>query len=196
MSLTSGHRYSRAAIAGFGLFWIVVAGVGYAFVHARSQEFAVGMYVIAGLGLLSVLVQAAQFAKHGEVLATFPIPGAPGGKLTGTVRFPKPLDARHAKATLRCKHVYWRRQRGDEEDYRSEDLVWSSAMLAPIRRVGAQSECRIEFRLPPDAQPSTSLTTGSGTQGTGFYWELEVTADVPGLDLERSFIVQVVKIPA
>jgi hypothetical protein len=195
MALTTGNRYSRASVWGWGLVAVALAGFGL-WLHARAFGFAVGLYVISALTLAWVAMQAAQFAKHGDVVATFAAPGMPGGKLAGVIRFPKPLDARHARATLRCTHVYWHRQRGEEEEHRNEDLVWSRVMLAPIRRAGAGCECRVEFALPMDAQPTSSLNTSSGTQGPGIYWELEVTVDVPGLDLERSFIVQVGKSPA
>lgn len=148
--------------------------------------------------LLGALYYTVAWFAHGDVRLQVIGPVYPGGRLVAVVRVPKPLvGARSIRATLRCTEVY-RGEPHPKSGYRPvlESPVWSIKTSFPVTRRGRTSECRIEFDVPADAL----LTSGSvdifGNRIPGSYWDLAIHADVPGIDLVRSFPVRVGLAPA
>lgn len=86
------------------------------------------------------------------------------------------------RATLRCIQERWetrRTGRNRHEMQVAQWALWESRCEVPA---GART---VEFMLPPDA-PGTSLATRPAR-----YWELELEAEVPGVDYRALFLVPV-----
>ena len=154
-----------------------------------------GIFFLIGLTwLLATVYHTLEWFKFGDTRLEFMGRVFPGGKLTAVLRVPQPVvGTRTLKATLQCKHVYW----GGTADTKSirEDVVWSLERDFPVLTRARKSECRIEFEVPGDAELTTATTGVGGGQNPGHYWELAIHADVPGIDLMRSFLVPVVAPP-
>jgi len=149
--------------------------------------------------LLGAVVLTVQWARFGDVKLDGGDPAFLGAKLSAVLRtrFGK---VREVTASLHCKRVAWR------DDFMSgygqghlpeEESVWSRTGRFPV--IGGQ--CRIEFDVPADAEPSRPHEYNRADrqikmqwQTPGFTWQLDVRIDT-GIGLQRSFFVEVVPAP-
>jgi hypothetical protein len=156
-------------------------------------------FIIGVVWFLGALYYTMAWLAHGDVRLQVLGPVYPGGRLVAVVRVPKLLvGARTLRATLRCMEVY----RGEpipKAWYARpilERSVWSIKGGFPVVTRGRTSECRIEFDVPADALLTTGSVDVFGNPIPGSYWDLAIYADVPGIDLVRSFPVRVGLAPA
>jgi len=153
--------------------------------------FFVGICWFLGAVLLTV-----QWVRFGDVKLDVADPVVLGGKLRAVLRtwFG---EVREVTASLHCKRVEWK------ESFMSEDghghlpeqkSVWSRTGRFPV----SGGQCRLEFDVPADAEPSRPHEYNFGDrrvkmqwQTPGFRWSLDVRVDT-GIGLQRTFYVEVV----
>ena len=192
MAATSKTRIGVGAL----LFYCLMSGAflfGGRFAWKESAHVVGGVLLVIGaVLLLATIYHTLELLKYGDLHLAIETRPFPGGKLVALVRAPGGIGgARELTATLHCKHVYWRTNMGQSGSSLSEDVVWSTERQFPVSVRLGRSHCRIEFDLPADAQVSTTSTIAGGGQSPGHYWEVCVHADVPGIDLMRTFLIPV-----
>lgn len=139
----------------------------------------------------------------------------PGGQLVALLRIhDKATAAREIEAEIRCQHVTWSKgakwstwiEENGETSWgrnviKNELAVWTSRKGFPLLRRGLGASAEISFDIPDDARP-TDFPRDRGDESAlmrfrregeelqHFHrWEIVVVAQVPGIDLERSFAV-------
>lgn len=141
----------------------------------------------------------------------------PGGKLGVTLQFARqPSVISELEATLRCeaRRYYHNPFKGIRLTGPIE-AVWTQSRRLVLARRSGSATCDAEFDLPADAKPSDlpgeryndkqpsvdndeyppSDSIEIDTYRTFHTWRLTFTADVPGVDLERTFRVCVAPAP-
>jgi uncharacterized protein DUF6498 len=126
--------------------------------------------------------------KFGDVRVT--LDGAAptlGGVLAGRIQLPRAAAAaRHIRAELVCiEEVLSQDAKG--RTARSEKRVWYRELPFPVRREGARNVAAFQLRIADEPVIE---------RGVAYKWQLKITADVPGVDLSRSFPVEVAQRPA
>jgi hypothetical protein len=183
---------------GFGalLFYYLFSGAFLWFGRFAWKEGAsvIGgiLFIVGLIFLVATVYHTLELFKYGDLHLEIETRPFPGGKLVALIRAPSGIGgARTLNATLQCKYVYWRSNVDGRGRSISEDVVWSTEKEFPVTARLGRSQCRIEFDVPADAQSSTTSTTMGGGQSPGHYWEVRVHADVPGIDLMRTFLITV-----
>lgn len=168
----------------FGLFYLALT--------FREQKFlavlVTGFFALWGFfGLVILIFKTLDYMKFGEVRFAFAEPWPSiGGKLRGELFLPGNARAAHVvKAQLECSKVeYSTDNHGHTNRYLRR--IWYQERVFPIRRSSVKPSALIEIPIPDHA----------GTEsGIGYEWELKVHADVPGIDLRRTFDIKVLKAP-
>ena len=173
----------------FGFFY-------YSLVHIRHPIFdlVTGFFAAWGVVYLGwTLWVTLGVRKFGDLrlLLERPLP-AVGGSFVATLGLPPAaLAARTIHAELSC----WKMTSTIKGD--SEEPHWATAANFPVRRK-ADGRCAatLSIESPPDLEPSRTpppAETLHADDPPRIYWlyELRVTADVPGVDLARTFPVQI-----
>jgi hypothetical protein len=170
-----------------GMFWVFA-------VDARSLGggLITGVFLVFGVASVAEMVRRTlDLRKFGRVTlalsAPFPIPG---GTLTASIRLP-PLAAAAGtlRADLECERITYRRGRGRNSTTIQREPVWTGRADIPVH--GGRAD--ITFALPAGAPASAPAPRMGRVAFDRPYctWTLRVVADVPGVDLDRRFIVPV-----
>lgn len=169
-----------------------------------------GLFSLLGLVMLYGSVKMTlEYGKYGQVqLALEGDPPATGRSFSA--RLDLPGDAGTAAtihAELACVQATW--TRGSKGGLSlSERDAWTRKNVFPVRRGAASGHATLKFDVPVDQpasdlpgeeRPDIVLQAGhpAGIEaGRSYYrWELRVKADVPGIDLERTFKLRVAPAP-
>jgi len=125
--------------------------------------------------------------KFGEVHLNLP-PQKPalGGELAGSIILPaRAAQATRVRVELRClKVVYNTDSKGNS--HRSEEREWYEEKFFAVRRSGARAEAQFRMKIPDEPVISRDKS---------YIWEVQVVADLPGVDLSRSFVIEVDRPP-
>lgn len=193
---------SRALIF-FAVVWNAISWPAAGFVVydvTRSGTFEwpmlfVGLFPLVGLGfIVKVLVEWRRSQKFGAtVLELDEMPArlgecAAGILKTGVSRDGAPVDGFRIKISCYRQYVrYTRDSDGDRSKRIERDLLWRDEATRPGRAYGDGSRLTVPFTfdLPLDKPPSTPVKSENR-----ILWEVEIDADVPGLDYQ-----DVVEIP-
>ncbi len=192
----SGKRLIRSKEDGIGVFgtWaFVVIYCALAFpmfyVFAFADKSLMGGLITGFFAIFGVVyvVWSVHFTlnrmKFGRVNLYIP-PDVPalGGEVAGRIMLPEKAAAvRHARIELRCIRVsYSKDSKG--RDVRSEKREWYRELPFPVQRAGRLGS--VEFRLGIPDEPVIE-------RGVAYVWEIQIRADMPGVDLSRSFIIDV-----
>lgn len=144
---------------------------------------------LAALGLLFPLVglrllwqafkKRRQMRKLGEIrLNMDPFPASIGGEAGGIVDLPVRYSADNVfHVSLRCERVI------DRYDGPSMELMWDERGYATAMPVDTGTRIAFRFAVPANQLSSSNVHV----------WTVQITADLPGLDLDRSFIVPVLR---
>jgi hypothetical protein len=160
---------------------------------------AAGLFVVVGLYLAWKAAEAVlRYRRFGDTTLLLAVhPAVAGGELAGAITIPVPYDpanvyfasvaATEHTAQLSGGKIYSAQQALFEEDA----AVWTEP-------AGTGTRVRFSIALPPEAPPSLrygeSLTWSSGTTDKVYLkWYVHLAADIPGLDLNESFEVPVVR---
>lgn len=173
----------------FAVVWNVIAQptgfiAVYEFFDKGNRLAAIGlMFPLVGFWLLSVAIRKTlQVRKFGEiVLQMNPLPGSLGGEVGGVVELPVPFRAGQAfSVSLSCQKST-RHNNGT-----TQELVWQDTGRAVAAPAAGGTRIAFRFAVPAQLPPSGDAPVGS------HQWVVRVTADLPGIDLDRSFQIPVV----
>ena len=149
------------------------------------------LFPLIGLFLAyKAIVKTLEYRRFGRVLLNMdPFPGAIGGHVGGLLQV-KNLDYRAASDTqtlsvkLECVHSYVSGS-GDSRS-RRETIKWAEQGQPQINK--AQQGVNLVFRFNvPEHLPQADVEQS----GSYHFWRLSVNADIPGIDLDRSYNIPV-----
>lgn len=204
-------KLERRDIIGAWIFvsiWCVFTfGIFYVFAFRAKSVFGgsiSGVMALLGVYMLWQTIRLTLDLKKFGVVSLTPrqgLPLRPGGRYVAQLRFHDTSPAvREIEAELLCQHVTWSRGTKGATDV-SEETVWTTRKAFPLRQTGLGASAEISFEIPADARPTDLPGERSGDSGWKRFrleqgkplhfhrWEVAVTAQVPGLDLERNFAV-------
>jgi hypothetical protein len=189
--ISASDRSGLAVAWIFAVFWNAVAWPA---MFALPRELAKGnkailvtvLFPAIGIGLLVWAIRATiRQRKFGNTVLTLQtIPGAVGGVLAGTLRFPQPLAARDGvQLRLTCVN----RVTTGHGKHRStqQHIRWQEEMT-----IQKNQDVPVFFRLPADV-PATDFSTPNND----IVWQLEARAATPGVDFLATFDVPVFAVP-
>lgn len=174
----------------YWLFATFLSAISLPLVLFLPRELAKGNYPallglvfpVFNIGLMVVAVRKTlQWRKFGDItLILDPFPGSIGGDIGGTIDLSIPYDRSiHFKMRLSCLQVFRGRSR-------YEKLVWEG--LGAVEAEASSNGTRLGFKvsapkdLPESEQPSRNY----------HQWVISITADLPGISLDRTFVVPVI----
>jgi len=201
---TAAHENKRSlALEWFMvLVWVAICVAASTVLYRRGTE-NVPLWVLIVLGVMSlfgVLLlwglahRTIGMAKFGaislEILATATI----GGRLTAAMKLPP--AARGASvlgAELACLHVRWQKTKDRESSNRIETQLHRERREFPIRWGGDHGQVHLQFAIPPGLPHSDADEPEEAEDpAKGFhFWQLRIDASVAGVDLARTYPVQV-----
>jgi hypothetical protein len=163
-----------------------------------SDELSGGEALAAGL-LVIIFDAIAAFALYASVVTIWrnvkfgrsrlelgACPFRLGGRLSARFVTTRPIDAGSLRCTLRCVEEHWTETidaRGKRHPKQESYQIYEDSAATPL---AGGREAAIAFDLPEAAHYATALSAAPPR-----YWELEVTADTPGLDFHAMFLVPV-----
>jgi hypothetical protein len=171
-----------------------------------------GLFALIGVAMLySAAKGTLEYLKYGEVHLTLEgEPPAVGRSFSARLVLPpEAAGAATIRAELACVRVTWSRgTKGGPT--KGEQEAWTVSRDFPVRRSTAGGYLTLRLDIPADKPPSDlpeesapdamveGAFPGGGVEvGRSYYrWELRIKADVPGIDLERTFRLRVLPPPA
>jgi len=190
--IRSGAKTGMVAIWGFATVWNLISFpiAIMAVPEILSDKEYIGLFVllfpVVGLGLIAWAIKLTlEWKRFGTTPLTMdPFPGAIGGDVGGGIQINMPYDASLAcKVTLSCIHSYV--SGSGKNRSRSESVKWQDEGYARVRPSAKGVELQFRFEVP-DGLPV------SEEHGSSYHlWRLHVEADIPGVDLDRSFEIPV-----
>ncbi len=189
----------------FALFWnaMVAVMLSTGLRPARGVSpwmvyLAAGAFVLVGLVLAVWFVKALlRHRRFGGAILLLDHPAGPGGAVAGSVSVPIPFDPAHRyHAVLRATEHAAHRAGGKLQT--TTRTLFEEQGVVRAEPAGGGTRLRFSFPLPPEAPPSEgygeSLTWTSGTvERVYLQWHVQFSADVPGIDLEEAFEVNVLR---
>jgi hypothetical protein len=170
-----------------------------------------GWCALYGLSYLWVaLHESLGAARFGDLQLMLEEPAAAiGGRLTGLVPLPPALrTVQSVDATLICRQVRFHSKTkvvsGDTTVPESNELAWfvvanagwSQTLQLPVVPTGQGAVVKVSMPIPA-GQPATRMPAGT-TRAAGarsgedyWKWDLQLAADIPGVDLDITFPVHV-----
>jgi hypothetical protein len=187
----------------FTVFWNLIAWpVTYfaLFEEAAAQEdpaiYLVLLFPLIGLGFFAkILYEYRRMQKFGSTLLELQtVPARLGDRVSGIIKTgvaagDQPEDGFHVKVSCYRQYVrYTRDSDGDRTKKIERDLLWRDETRERGQAYGdgARLQVPFTFDLPVDMPPSTPLKTE-----TRKLWEVEVDADLPGIDYADSVEIPV-----
>jgi len=161
------------------------------FRHADGPGSSVFLYIIFGLFDIALLIgfgsaaylfmRAVKYGTNRVLFHSFPL--SPGQDIAVSFVADKRLRNQALHAELQCIQEYY--ESSGSGNSRTSSLVFEQfyAQAGEFRTDGKVAN--LTFRLPPDAR-STDLVGSPPC-----YWELEITAKVPGIDYRGIFLIPI-----
>lgn len=148
-----------------------------------------GFVALGVLILFNAVVYSARIARFRDLrLRLDPFPGSIGGHVGGSVEIPvRPGAQIRVRATLHCIRSYMRGS--GENRSRRDDVVWSGEVAPMMERSASGSLLRFVFDVPDVGQPESEERTGDH-----HYWSVHLAAELPGADLDQTFVVPVYRV--
>jgi hypothetical protein len=144
------------------------------------------LFPLVGLGMIIYAAKRTLEWRHfgAAPLSLDPFPGSIGGDVGGSIRVNQRLPHNaQAEVILSCVYVYSRRSGKSRETVR--DVKWQDRQQVRIEAAAQDSLIRFRFAVP-DNLPSSEV------KAMPYYeWTVEVSSDLPGVDLERSYTLPV-----
>ncbi len=149
--------------------------------------------VVMSHGAIKELLEYLRFGRTPLHLDRHPL--SPGEQLTARLQIGKPAaDLRSVLTTLVCIEVVYKSRANSgkhgSSDIDSDDVdIWSKESTVPIGADPRGCLAGITFEIPSNL-PVTSVPENTLMIKTGreyHRWELRITADIPGVDLDRSY---------
>ena len=190
-------------IAGTSVFCVLYCAVSFGMLYFAVTAWKETVPILitgffAAFGVVYVVITIRQTLSHrkfgiASLLLERPAPSI-GGQLRGSVSLPATAaSARTVEAELTCwKEIH---EIGRNKSTHREP-VWATKQSFPIRAKPGGASATIGIEIPGDLEPTNAkprvLVMSSGDPPRVFWWwELRVTADVPGVDLDRHYPIVV-----
>ena len=188
---------AKAGLIGMWVFAITWNAVSSPLLFVFEEEWQEANYAIlmgllfplVGLFLLAkAIAMTREFRRYGVIeFVMDPYPGAIGGHVGGSLQVNNlhEYDDRY-RIELECVYSY---ESGSGEDRRrSERIRWAEGGHAKVENLGRGALLSFRFDVPED-QPEADIEQS----GDYYFWRLKVRAEVPGIDLNRSYNIPVFK---
>lgn len=146
------------------------------------------LFPLVGIGLLVWAVrQTIEWKKFGAAPVTLdPFPGSIGGQVGGTLELPYPLDA-GVKYVFTLSSVYSFVSRSGKNSERREQVKWQDTTVGYAETGLYGTRLSFRFDVPEGLTPSDAVRLTS----TYHLWRLNLTADLPGVDVDRDYEIPV-----
>ncbi|WP_084591518.1 DUF3592 domain-containing protein [Gilvimarinus agarilyticus] len=175
----------------FAAFWNAIAiptGINciVEFLDGNTVALVGLLFPLVGAGMVFWAVkETAKWRRFGPApLQLDPYPGAIGGQFGGTIDVNLPYDPAHAfKVTLQCLESYYTGSGKDRK--RRENCVWQREGYAHTQRSSHGTLLELLFDVAaglPESEPEANRY---------HLWRLNVEAELPGVDFDRSYEVPV-----
>ncbi|HEV8097172.1 MAG TPA: hypothetical protein VGP71_15695 [Burkholderiales bacterium] len=184
------------------LVWVAVCVAASAVLYQRGTS-NVPLWVLIVLGVMSlfgVLLlwgltnRTIGMAKFGAIGLEILAPATIGGRLAAAIKLPP--AARGASvlgAELACLHVRWQKTNDRESSNRIEKDLHRERREFPIQWAGDHGQVHLQFAIPsglPHSDANEQDDEEDPAKGFHF-WQLKIDASVAGVDLMRTYPVQV-----
>lgn len=192
--IRSTSRVKMIVMWGFAIVWNLLT-VPMIFNLSIQQEIEQGNYIVfvallfplAGLFLIYSAVKVTrEFSRFGVIeLVLDPFPGSIGGHVGGSllIKNLREYDATY-RIQLACIYSYVSGTSNNRS--RHERFHWSEEGIARVDRTG--EGIRLSFRFDvPEGLPEADIEQN----GNYYYWRLDLTADLDGVDIDRSYNIPV-----
>jgi len=207
--LSSQNPKSILGVWLFAVFWCGISfTVFWAFAFQARDVFGGaigGLFSLIGLVMLyGAVSMTLEYLKYGRVEIALDGEPATGRSFGATLRLPADAAAAgKVSAELACVRVTW--SRGSKGGLsKGEQDAWTGKRDFPVFRGGVGGYAKMQIEVPagqpasdvpgeppPDAMVEIGTPAGVEVDRAYHRWELRVKADVPGIDLDRSFRLRV-----
>ena len=146
------------------------------------------LFPIVGIGLIAWAIKRTQeWRRFGATPVVLdPFPGSIGGHVGGTINTNLPYDSTHRfLLTLTSIHSYMSGS-GDDRS-RKERAMWQDEVVAHTESSGTGTRLVFRFDVPDGLTESEAEQSGDDY----YLWRLDLSADLPGTDVDRSFEIPV-----
>ena len=184
------------------VIWLAVcAGASVATYRKGAENVPLWVLIVLGaMSLFALLVlwglvnQTIGMARFGAIALDVLTPGTIGGRYAAAMKLPG--SARSASvlgAELACLHVHWQKTNDGESSHRIEKELHRERREFPIQWAGDYGQVHLQFSIPSglphsdDGEPDDEEDPAKGFH----FWQIKIDANVPGVDLARTYPVQV-----
>ena len=192
-TIKSSSKASMYAVWGFAVFWNLISAplpfVMYDEVVNKGNMLAlIGLlFTAVGIGLLGWAVnRTREWNRFGPTPVTLdPFPGSIGGHVGGTIDLALPYDANH-QFELALTNIKSYVSGSGKNRSRKEKAKWQDIIVAHAETTGSGTRLTFRFDVPEGLDESDAER-----EDTYYIWRLGLTAEIDGVDLDRSYDIPV-----
>ena len=193
-TIRCGSRTGMYAAWGFALFWNLVSTPVLFAIHSEITEkqnplALVGLlFPLVGVGLLAWAIRRSlEWRRFGPAPVSLdPFPGSIGGHVGGTIDLRLPYDPNASfMLTLTSIHSYL--SGSGKNRKRNERAKWQDTRIAHAATGAQGTRLTFRFDVPGELDESDAVRDDSAWH----LWRLSLTADLPGVDVNRDYDVPV-----
>lgn len=188
---------ARSTALGMWIFAVLWCGISSPILFFLKSELLTGNYLaliglifpLIGIFLLAkAIAMSREYRRFGVVEYRMdPYPGAIGGNVGGSMEIRKVQEA-DARFRVKLECVFSHESGSGDDKSRFETIRWAEEGSAMTARIAGGVRLEFRFDVPRDL-PESDV----GRTGDYYFWRLQVTADLPGVDLNRTYIIPVIK---
>lgn len=193
-TVRSSSKASMVGVWIFALFWnLVSAPIPFLLyeevVEKKNYIALVGLlFTAVGIGMFVWAVRRTrEWKRFGPTPVTLdPFPGSIGGHVGGTIDLNLPFDSQNEfQVTLTSLKSYI--SGSGKNRSRKEHAKWQDVIVAHAESTGIGTRLTFRFDIPKGLRESDALREDD----TYYIWRLDVSAELDGADLDRSFDIPV-----
>lgn len=146
------------------------------------------LFPLVGIGLLVWAIrQTLEWRRFGQCPVRMdPFPGAIGGHVGGTIELKWPYDPSH-KFVISLTNLYSYVSGSGDNRSRNERAKWQDSVVAHSEPGLYGTRLTFRFDVPDNLNESDAFRESSSYH----LWRLNLSADLPGVDLDRSYEIPV-----
>lgn len=189
--IRSNARLGMYAIWFFAVIWNAIsAPAAFVIPDVWRKEGALALVVLlfplVGAGLLFWAVKLTrEWRRFGVTPLTMdPFPGAIGGDVGGEVELNVPY-VHNLRCEVTLSSLYSYMSGSGKNRSRSERVVWQDSGYVQVERTAKGMKLRFRFAVPD------GLHASEEESGDYYFWRVNIKAELPGSDLDRSFTIPV-----